>query len=65
MTNDVRPSISLSIAIWMRRSVRVSTELVASSKISMLRSARIARAMVISWRWPWLILLASSLIIMS
>ena len=53
------------MAFWMRSSVRVSTELVASSRMSMRRSARMARAMVSSCRWPWLMLLASSLISVS
>ena len=35
ITKEVRPAISLSIAFWIRISVRVSTELVASSRISM------------------------------
>ena len=48
MTNEVRPHMRLSMAIWMRFSVRVSTELVASSSMSIFLSARIARAMVIS-----------------
>ena len=65
MTNEVRPAMRLSIAFWIRSSVRVSTELVASSRMSMRRSARMARAMVSSWRWPWLMLLASSLISVS
>ena len=65
MTKEVRPAIRLSIAFWMRSSVRVSTLEVASSRISMRRSARMARAIVSSWRWPWLMLLASSLISVS
>ena len=50
ITNDVRPSIRLSMAFWMRSSVRVSTLEVASSRISMRLSAKMARAMVSSWR---------------
>jgi hypothetical protein len=45
---------------WMRASVRVSTLLVASSRIRMAGSARMARAMAKSWRWPWLRLPARS-----
>ena len=37
MTKLVRPSISFAMAFWMRTSVRVSTELVASSRIRMAR----------------------------
>lgn len=39
------PCIRLSIAFWSRASVRVSTLLVASSKINIAGSAKIARAM--------------------
>ena len=39
MTKLVRPRIRLSIAVWMRCSVRVSTLLVASSRIRMRLSA--------------------------
>ncbi len=53
MTNTVRPSISWSIAFSMRASVRVSTLLVASSRMSTGGSATAARAMARSWRWPW------------
>ena len=60
MMKLVRPFIRLSIAFWMRTSVRVSTELVASSRIRILGSARIARAMVRSCFCPWETLLASS-----
>ena len=45
---DVRPLRSAVIACWMSSSVRVSTELVASSRISIAGSARNARAMVMS-----------------
>ncbi len=45
---------------WMGCSVRVSTLLVASSEDQDAGSARMARAMASSWRWPWLRLLARS-----
>ena len=48
ITNVVRPCIRFFIARWMSTSVRVSTELVASSRISIGGSARNARAMVSS-----------------
>jgi hypothetical protein len=48
ITNDVRPVRRVFIARWISTSVRVSTELVASSRIRMLGSARNARAIVIS-----------------
>ena len=38
------------MAFWMRSSVRVSTLEVASSKMSIRLSAKMARAMVSSWR---------------
>ena len=60
ITKLVRPRIRLSMAVWMRCSVRVSTLLVASSKIKILLSARMARAIVSSCFWPWLTLEASS-----
>ena len=50
---DVRPSISRSIPFSIRASVRVSMELVASSRISTGGSATAARAMASSCRWPW------------
>ena len=53
MTKEVRFSISWSMALWICSSVRVSTELVASSRISMGLSAIMARAMVICCFWPW------------
>ncbi len=56
MTKLVRPRIRRSMAVWMRCSVRVSTLLVASSRIRMRLSARMARAMVSSCFWPWLTL---------
>ena len=48
----VRPSMSRSMADWICRSVWVSTLLVASSRISMGESMRIARAMVKSCFCP-------------
>ena len=50
----VRPSIILAKAFWMRTSVRVSMELVASSRISMGGRQSITRAMHSSCFWPWL-----------
>ena len=50
-----------SMPFWMRTSVRVSPELVASSRIMILGSARMARAMVSSCFCPWDTLLLSSL----
>ena len=52
MMNDVRPSVSLSMARWMSTSVLVSTELVASSKMSMGAFSTMARAMVTSCFCP-------------
>ena len=52
MMKLVRFCISESIAFWISTSVRVSTELVASSRIRILGSARKARAMVSSCFWP-------------
>ncbi len=52
MTKLVRPVRRAVIARWMSSSVRVSTELVASSRMRMAGSARKARAMVISCRSP-------------
>ena len=52
MTNVVRP-VNTSIRarlIWP--SVEVSTEEVASSRMRIRGSARIARAIAIRWRWP-------------
>ena len=54
MTNTVRPSISLSIPLCTSASVRVSMELVASSRIMTGGSDTAARAMLSSCRWPWL-----------
>ena len=48
MTKLVRSLRSAAIACWTSTSVRVSTELVASSRISSDGSARNARAIVIS-----------------
>ena len=52
MMKLVRPLIKVSIAFWINTSVRVSTELVASSRISILGSAKMARAIVRSCFWP-------------
>ena len=46
MTNVVRPFIRPAIARWMRTSVRVSTDDVASSRMRIGGSARNARAIV-------------------
>ena len=48
MTKLVRPDRSEVIARWISTSVRVSTELVASSRIRIIGSDRNARAIVIS-----------------
>lgn len=48
ITNDVRPCASFAIAFWISTSVRVSTELVASSSTRITGSDRNARAIVIS-----------------
>ncbi len=60
MTKLVLPFIRLFIAFWIRASVLVSTELVASSNIRIRLSARIALAMVKSCFCPPETLLASS-----
>lgn len=52
ITKLVRSVRSAAIAFWSSSSVRVSTELVASSRISRSGSDRNARAIVISWRSP-------------
>ena len=52
ITKLVRPFMRVSMAFWTFCSVRVSTELVASSRMSSGASFTIARAMVMSWRWP-------------
>ena len=54
MTNTVRPAIRPSSPWPMSFSVRVSTEEVASSRISTGARDTAARAMATSWRWPWL-----------
>ena len=46
ITKLVRPMVSSSIARWISSSVRVSTEEVASSRISMGAFCSMARAMV-------------------
>ena len=48
MTKLVRPSRSRARARWISTSVRVSTELVASSRMRIAGSARNARAIVMS-----------------
>lgn len=53
MTNTVLPSMSWSIPFSISASVLVSTEDVASSRISTGGSATAARAIARSWRWPW------------
>ena len=65
MTKLVRSERSAAMARWTSTSVRVSTELVASSKINSAGSARKARAMVISCFSPALMLLPSSSITVS
>ena len=57
----VRLRRSSPIACWISTSVRVSTELVASSRTSSCGWARNARAMVISCFSPALMLPPSSL----
>ena len=60
MTKLVRPSRSAAMARCTSSSVRVSTELVASSRMRTAGSAMKARAMVSSWRSPAETLAASS-----
>ena len=60
MTKLVRFSISCAIAFWMSTSVRVSTELVASSRMRICGSARNARAIVSSCFSPAETFVASS-----
>ena len=60
MTNVVRPFISRAIARWMRTSVRVSTDDVASSRMRIGGSARNARAIVRSCFSPAETFVASS-----
>ena len=62
ITKLVRWSASRFMASWICTSVRVSTELVASSRMRIDGSGRKARAMVSSCFWPALMLSASSLI---
>ena len=52
MTNTVRFVISASMPRCTMASVRVSMELVASSRIMTGGSATAARAIESSWRWP-------------
>ena len=59
MTKLVRPSVRRSIARWIKSSVRVSTELVASSRISIGAFWSIARAIVSSCFCPAEMLVAS------
>ena len=61
----VRPCIMRAKAFWMRTSVRVSMEDVASSKISIGGRQSITRAMHSSCFWPWLMLPPSSAITVS
>ena len=59
--DEARPVVrSAAIACWTSTSVRVSTEVVASSRISSAGSARNARAMVMSCFSPALTLPPSS-----
>ena len=60
ITKLVRPFIRLVIARLINISVLVSMLLVASSRIRMAGSARMARAIVSSCFWPCEILEASS-----
>ena len=53
------------MARWISTSVRVSTELVASSRMRMVGSARNARAIVSSCFSPWLTVRPSSSMIVS
>ena len=52
MTMVVRPCITVASAALISCSLVGSTELVASSRISTLGSARMARARAMRWRWP-------------
>lgn len=52
MTNTVLPFMRLSMPAWTRASVRVSMELVASSRIMTGGSATAARAIDSSCAWP-------------
>lgn len=49
-----------AIAFWIKLSVRVSTELVASSRMRISGSAKKARAIVKSCLYPWEIFVPSS-----
>ena len=60
MMKLVRPWRSAFMARWTSSSVRVSTELVASSRISTEGFATNARAMVSNWRSPAEMFAASS-----
>ena len=59
ITKQVFPAISLRMADWIWISVRVSTLLVASSRISICAFKSMALAMVISCFCPWEILICS------
>ncbi len=65
MTKLVRFDLRAAMAFCTRTSVRVSTELVASSRSNSEGDARKARAIVTSCRSPALRLLASSSITVS
>src|SRR5207247_2613007 len=52
IANTVRPATSRSSACWISRSVSVSTLLVASSRMRIRGSCRIARAIDTRWRSP-------------
>ena len=52
MAKVVRPLTRRAMASWICFSVSVSTELVASSRIRMRGSCRMARAIEIRWRSP-------------
>ncbi len=65
ITKLVRPTRSAFMASWMSTSVRVSTELVASSRMRMAGWARKARAMVSSCFCPALMLSPSSSMMVS
>ena len=65
MTKLVRSARSAFIASWISTSVRVSTELVASSRMRIAGCDRKARAMVSSCFCPALMLSPSSSITVS
>ena len=52
MTNVVRPCLSARNPSWISASLSLSRLEVASSRIRMRGSARIARAMATRWRCP-------------